>query len=120
MFCTSCGIQISDTARFCSQCGQPTPLGRKQQFRNGQPRRSLLRSSRDKKMAGLCSGLAEYFDADVTLVRLLWVAFVIVSGGLGLFAYLIAWAIVPLDRGQTASRMPPEPMERQPHQPATS
>ncbi len=110
MFCTSCGTQITDTANFCSQCGQPTPLGRQQNFQahyappnsgaNFGPPRRLYRSLNHKMLAGICGGLAEYFAADPTVVRLLYVAFIIMSGGLGLLAYLVAWMIIPLDRTQ--------------------
>ena len=113
MFCTKCGTQVADTANFCSQCGQPTPLGRQQNFQahyeNTAPRDShadfgppkrLYRSLNHKMLAGICGGLAEYFDADPTVVRLLYVAFIIMSGGLGLLAYLVAWMIIPLDRTQ--------------------
>ena len=121
MFCTSCGTQVADTANFCSQCGQPTPLGRQQHFQNSVrdsfPPRRLYRSLHHKMLAGICGGLAEYFDADPTVVRLLYVAFIIMSGGLGLIAYLVSWMIIPLDRGQPGFYAPP-PM--QPGQPMAS
>jgi phage shock protein PspC (stress-responsive transcriptional regulator) len=50
-----------------------------------------------KKIAGVCAGLAQYFDVDVTLVRLLVVLGVFFSCGLVLLAYIIAWIIMPLD-----------------------
>ncbi len=60
------------------------------------PRR-LVRLPADGKIAGVCAGLAAYFEADVTLIRLVWVVLSIVPGGIvgGLVAYLVAWAIVP-------------------------
>jgi phage shock protein PspC (stress-responsive transcriptional regulator) len=63
----------------------------------GTPRRQLLRSRTDRKIAGVCGGLAEYFDADPTLVRLAWVVTSIVAGAVvfGVVAYLIAWFVVP-------------------------
>ena len=45
-------------------------------------------------IAGVCGGIAEYFDIDPTLVRLLWVVFC-VMGGSGVLAYLIAALIIP-------------------------
>ncbi len=57
----------------------------------------LYRRSADGRVAGVCAGLAEYLDADVTLVRLLWVVLSIVPGGFvgGVVAYLVAWIIMP-------------------------
>ena len=52
------------------------------------------KSSTDKKLAGVCGGLAEYFNIDSTLVRLGWVVFGLL-GGSGLLAYIIAAIIMP-------------------------
>ena len=52
----------------------------------------------DKKIAGVCSGFAQYLDVDVTLVRLAVVAGTLFSGGIGLLAYIAAWIIMPSDR----------------------
>jgi phage shock protein C len=57
------------------------------------PRR-LYRSRRDRKLAGVCAGIGEYFDIDPVLIRLLWIFFTLAGGG-GLLAYLIAWLVVP-------------------------
>ena len=45
-------------------------------------------------IAGICGGLAEYFDTDPTLIRFLWVLFTF-AGGSGILAYIIAWIIIP-------------------------
>ena len=57
----------------------------------------LFRKSAAGRIAGVCAGIADYFDTDVTLVRLAWVVLSIVPGGFigGLVAYIAAWAIVP-------------------------
>lgn len=56
----------------------------------------LYLSEVDKKWGGVCGGIAEYFDVDSTLIRLVWVLLTIFSAGIGgLIAYLIAWAIIP-------------------------
>jgi phage shock protein PspC (stress-responsive transcriptional regulator) len=57
----------------------------------------LMRSRTDRKIAGVCGGLAEYFRVDATLVRLLWAILTIVPGAivLGVVAYLVAWFIMP-------------------------
>ena len=59
--------------------------------------RRLTRSRADAKVAGVCAGLANYLDVDVTLVRAAWVVLSIVPGAVvgGLLAYLAAWLIVP-------------------------
>ncbi|SCY93590.1 PspC domain-containing protein [Alkaliphilus peptidifermentans] len=52
--------------------------------------------SKDKQLAGVCGGVAEYFDVDPTIVRLLWVLFTF-TGGAGLIVYVIA-AIIMTER----------------------
>ncbi|HWQ88455.1 MAG TPA: PspC domain-containing protein [Desulfitobacteriaceae bacterium] len=56
----------------------------------------LYRSGRDKMIGGVCGGLAEYFQIDVTLIRLIAVIALFI-GGAGFFAYLVAWIIIPLN-----------------------
>ncbi|MGI9148174.1 MAG: PspC domain-containing protein [Chloroflexota bacterium] len=60
------------------------------------PRR-LVRSRRERMWAGVAGGMAEYFDLDPALVRLLWVAAAVVSGGLAVPVYILAWVILPRD-----------------------
>ncbi|HXN22974.1 MAG TPA: PspC domain-containing protein [Candidatus Dormibacteraeota bacterium] len=55
----------------------------------------LERSPTDKKIAGVCAGIAHFFDLDVTLVRFLWLVAVL-FGGTGVLAYVIAWIVIPL------------------------
>jgi phage shock protein C len=59
--------------------------------------RRLTRSRTDGRIAGVCAGLASYFDVDVVLVRAAWVVFSIVPGGVigGVLAYLGAWLVIP-------------------------
>lgn len=54
----------------------------------------LVRNVQDKKIAGVCAGLADYFDIDPTLVRALWILFTLL-GGSGVLAYIILWIIMP-------------------------
>ncbi len=58
------------------------------------PVRRLTLSARDKKIAGVCGGIAEYFGVDPTLVRVIAVIFALLFGG-GVIAYLLAWWIMP-------------------------
>jgi phage shock protein C len=59
--------------------------------------RRLTRSATDKKIAGICGGLAEYFGVDATAVRLVWCVLSILGGAIvgGVIAYLLAWFIIP-------------------------
>jgi phage shock protein PspC (stress-responsive transcriptional regulator) len=56
--------------------------------------KKLYRSRKNKKVGGVCGGIAEYFDLDPTLVRLGAVILIFVWGA-GLMAYIVAWAIIP-------------------------
>lgn len=53
-------------------------------------------SKTDRKIGGVCGGLASYFDVDVTIIRIVW-AVLILCYGTGILAYLLFWAIVPRD-----------------------
>ncbi len=59
-------------------------------------KKKLFKSATDKKLCGVCGGIAEYFDIDSTVIRLAWVAFTLL-GGSGLLAYIIAAIIMPVD-----------------------
>ena len=61
--------------------------------------RRVVRPQSDRKIAGVCSGLAKYFGVNVTVVRLLWVVLSIYPGAiiLGAIAYGIAWFIIPAE-----------------------
>jgi phage shock protein PspC (stress-responsive transcriptional regulator) len=48
-------------------------------------------------IGGVCSGIANYFDIDPVIVRLIMVV-LFLGAGIGLLAYLIAWAVIPLAR----------------------
>lgn len=62
------------------------------------PQKRLTRS-KDKMIAGVLSGIANYFDIDPAIVRILYVVFSLASVGFpGLIAYLIMWAIVPVEK----------------------
>jgi phage shock protein C len=61
------------------------------------PQPRLMRSRMDRRIAGVCGGLAEYFEVDPTIVRVTWVILSIIAGAVvfGVVAYLIAWFIIP-------------------------
>ncbi len=56
--------------------------------------KKLYRSTVDKKICGVCGGIAKYFNIDPTLVRLGWVLFTCLDGS-GLLAYIICAIIIP-------------------------
>ncbi|NLY10789.1 MAG: PspC domain-containing protein [Firmicutes bacterium] len=53
-----------------------------------------LRRSPYKKIGGVCGGIAEFFDLDPTIIRLLWIAAVLFFGS-GFFFYIICWIVIP-------------------------
>lgn len=59
--------------------------------------RRLYRNGNDKMLGGVCSGVANYFEIDPVMVRLLFVI-LFLTAGIGLLAYIIAWIIVPVAR----------------------
>ena len=63
--------------------------------------RKLYRSQTNRMVAGVCGGMAEYFNIDATLIRILFVVLT-VFGGAGLVLYLLMWIIVP-----EATKAPP-------------
>ena len=56
--------------------------------------KKLTRSRTDRKLAGVCGGIAEFFDVDVTVIRILWVLTTFL-GGSGLLVYIICALLMP-------------------------
>jgi phage shock protein PspC (stress-responsive transcriptional regulator) len=56
--------------------------------------KKLYRSRKNRMIAGICGGLAEYMDVDPIIVRLITLMLVLSAGG-GLIAYIVAWLVVP-------------------------
>jgi phage shock protein C len=88
MYCNACGKAIAEDGRVCSYCGNvvgipPAP-------------KKLMRSRAERKIAGVCAGLAQHFDLDVSLVRIGFF-FITLATGIcpGVVTYLLAWIIVP-------------------------
>ena len=78
------------------------------EFAGTGPKRRLTRRPEEGKIGGVCAGLADYFDADVALVRAAWVVLSIWPGAivLGVIAYLAAWLIMPRADAATAAAAP--------------
>lgn len=98
MFCTKCGTQMADTANFCSACGKPAG----EACGPSAPPRRLRRIRSEKKIAGVCAGFAEYFDIDVTLMRIIWVALALLPPSVGCIGYVIAWMVLPSESAVNA------------------
>ena len=62
---------------------------------SGNRTKVLVRSRKGRMVAGICAGLADYFGVDVTLVRVIVAVIAVITGGAGVLAYLVAWAIIP-------------------------
>jgi len=67
--------------------------------------RRLYRCYHDRRIAGVSSGLAEYFDVDPTIVRVLWVISIF-FGGVGLLAYIAMAIIVPMEPNESVAAAP--------------
>jgi phage shock protein C len=94
MICTNCRRDLADYSNFCYFCGarQPvSPLGQQRAYKR------LMRSSIDRKVAGVCGGVAEYLEIDSTLVRLIWVLLIFIPFPVfpALMGYFVCWLIMP-------------------------
>lgn len=86
MYCNHCGKVIQDDAAVCAYCGVRVGAS--------MARRKLMRPRMGRKIAGVCLGFSEYFDLDVTLVRVVWLI-ASVTTVIGLLSYPIAWILMP-------------------------
>jgi phage shock protein C len=89
MICSHCQREIADFSNYCNFCGTAQ--------RPDTPRKRLMRSVTDYKIAGVCGGIAAYLDLDSTFVRLIWAVITVIPGMIvgGVVAYLLAWLIIP-------------------------
>jgi phage shock protein C len=58
-------------------------------------KKRLLRSKKDRIVAGVCGGIGNYLNTDPTVIRLVWALCTLVSMGIGIIAYIAAWLIIP-------------------------
>ena len=114
MLCPKCQKEIVDGSKFCYNCGAklaadalgaappPTPSAASVPA----PVKRLMRSSTDKKIGGVCAGLADYFDIDPTIVRVIWLLAIFLAGT-GFLVYLILWVVLPLAPAGYPATVPP-------------
>ena len=69
----------------------------------------LYKDPLDKKIGGVASGVARYFDVDTTLVRAVWAVSILI-GGFGLLLYLVLWFILEDDPARLAESLQPAPI----------
>jgi phage shock protein PspC (stress-responsive transcriptional regulator) len=87
MFCNYCGKAIPDDARLCAYCGKTVS--------GVAMKRQLSRPRLGRKIAGVCLGFANYFDLDVTLVRVIWLLAVVFTIPFAIVGYIVAWVVMP-------------------------
>ena len=71
MICTQCQSEVADFSNFCNFCGS-------KQHGPARACKRLMRSAVDRKIAGVCGGIAEYLEIDSTVVRLVWLILVLI------------------------------------------
>lgn len=100
MYCTGCGKNIGPDAVFCQYCGAPqvavpaNPSAAPGSYQSPNVEKKLRRSRTNKKIAGVCAGVANYLDLDPTLIRVIWLLCVLL-GGTGVLAYIVGWIVIP-------------------------
>jgi phage shock protein C len=96
MVCANCQKQITDGSNFCYNCGAKQPVTGTASVNAAEygGRKRLVRSTTDKKIAGVAAGLADYFDLDPTIIRIVWLLAFLCAGA-GLLAYVILWIALP-------------------------
>jgi len=90
MYCTHCGSRVGAADRYCAACG-----GAQMAAAVPVAARRLCRPRAGRKIAGVALGFAHYLDLDVTLIRIVLVMLALMSGGLVLLGYLVAWILMP-------------------------
>ena len=117
MYCTRCGSQTGELDKFCSQCGHVAPGSTAAPLLTSYaataaplpvasgPIPQLTRSLRNRKIAGVCAGIARHFGVDPTIVRVLFVAMFFCPVLPAIIPYIVCWVVMPLER--------PEPLYQQ-------
>ena len=114
LYCPNCGTANEEFAEYCASCGETLEKARIKkeksepqatQTESSVPKedKKLYRSRTNKMMTGLSAGMADYFDMEVDLVRILWIIAFAVSGGAIFLVYLILALATPLEPETTAT-----------------
>lgn len=114
MYCTRCGNQTGELDKFCSQCGNLAPSSTSASSARSAftaaappppsfgyvsgPAPMLTRSLRNRKIAGVCAGIALHFGVDPTVVRVLFLAMFFCPVLPAIIPYIVCWVIMPLER----------------------
>lgn len=94
MLCGNCRRDIADYSNFCYFCGARQSVAAPGQQRVAQKR--LMRSVTDRKIAGVCGGMADYFEMDASVVRIVWVLLAVFPIPLSaVVGYFVAWLVMP-------------------------
>ena len=93
VYCSKCGKKNDDDAEFCKKCGKPLKKQKSRGQETGYKR--LYRSGKENFFGGVCGGIAEYFEVDPLLVRIIFIIGLIFSLGAIILLYLILWLIIP-------------------------
>lgn len=98
MFCPNCGKAADAGVKFCPGCG--TQIGGSTFTGSGfpppvAPASKLVRPRFPRMVAGVCAAFALQYGWDLSLVRIVTVAFAILTSGFGGLCYLAAWIIIP-------------------------
>ena len=95
MICHTCQREIAEYSNFCYYCGSRQAAAPPRSSPTEGKR--LMRSVTDVKIAGVCGGIAEYWNVDPTVVRLVWVLFVIMPVPFvpAIVGYVVAWIVMP-------------------------
>lgn len=115
MLCGNCRREIADYSNFCYFCGSRQAVAAPGQPRVAQKR--LMRSVTDRKIAGVCGGVADYLEMDSSVVRIIWVLLAIFPIPLSaVLGYLVAWMVMPEAPVMVATPMPASSVAAQPNQ----
>lgn len=87
--CPYCAEEVRAAAIKCKHCGSMLST----RYAPG----DWYRSSRDRMIAGVCSGLAQQFGVPAAVIRLAFVLMTFFSAGVGVLIYLVLWIVMPSD-----------------------